>query len=646
MYTELLGPDGPLAAHVPGFAPRVQQQTLCAAVGRILDTGGVLVAEAGTGTGKTYAYLAPALLSGAKVIISTGTRNLQDQLFHKDLPVVRTALGLSSQVALLKGRSNYLCLHRLHATLAAGRLKNRQLVSELHQVWAWAEQTVNGDVAEVAEVAEDSPIWRQVTSTTDNCLGGECPHIQDCHVVKARRRALEADLLVINHHLLFADLVLREQGFAELLPGADVVILDEAHQLAEVAGQFFGLSLSGRQLLDLARDSQVEQSRDAGDDAELGERALGLERAAAALRLSLGEPSRRLPWADLAGEPTVAESCQALALALDRLGEALDAAAPRGKGLETCARRCKDLQERLEQLTAAPDGEHVQWLETRGRGFFLNLTPLDVGPTFRDHMARCQNAWVFTSATLAVGESFAHFIAGLGLGEPETLRLDSPFDFPRNALLYHPEALPNPTADHFTRAVVEAALPVLEASRGRAFMLFTSYRALREAAALLDGRLDYPLLVQGGLPRGELLERFRRLGNAVLLGTGSFWEGVDVRGPALSCVIIDKLPFASPGDPVLAARIDALRRRGGNPFLDHQVPAAVIALKQGVGRLIRDVDDRGVLMLCDPRLLTKPYGRLFLDSLPAMTRTRRLERVQQFFELEHHPDPRPAASSN
>ncbi|TCO82424.1 ATP-dependent DNA helicase DinG [Plasticicumulans lactativorans] len=626
------GADGPLARSLPGFAPRAAQVTMARAVAAALESGGVLIAEAGTGTGKTFAYLVPALLSGLKVIVSTGTRNLQDQLFHKDLPVVRAALGRGVKVALLKGRANYLCRQRLEGFSGAGRLRSRAQAHEYTRVQAWAARTRSGDIAELADVAEDSPLWPQVTSTADNCLGAECPVYQDCFVVQARREAQEADLLVINHHLFFADMAIKEEGFAELLPGADAFVLDEAHQLPEVAGQFFGVSLSSRQLVELARDAGVEQLRDAPEFRELGERAGGLDKAVADLRLAFGTELRRAPWNEVAALPALVDGIAALQAALAALTEALRLAAPRGKGLENCLERAGTLAARVEQLTQPAAGEVVHWFETHVRSFTIAQTPLEIAPLFRGRMERYHSAWIFTSATLAVADGFTHFAHRLGLpAEAATLRLDSPFDFARNALLYHPPDLPDPASPRYTQALVEAIVPVLAASRGRAFLLFTSFRALNEAAERLAGRVPWPLLIQGSLPKAALLARFRELGDAVLLGTASFWEGVDVRGEALSCVIIDKLPFASPGDPVLAARIEAMKRAGGNPFIEYQLPHAVITLKQGVGRLIRDVSDRGVLVLADPRLLTKPYGRLFLDSLPPMTRTRQIERVQRFF---------------
>ncbi len=625
----LLGPQGPLAQHIEGFAPRPQQQQLAQAVSTSLASAGVLIAEAGTGTGKTFAYLVPALLSGQKVIVSTGTRNLQEQLFHKDLPLVQAALALPLRSALLKGRANYLCRYRLEQA-EFGRL-NRAQAGQLSLISDWARRTRSGDIAEVTEVPEDSPLWPRVTSTGDNCLGQNCPRFQDCLVFKARREAVEADVVVVNHHLLCADLALKEEGFGEVLPGADALIIDEAHQLPDIAGQFFGLALSSNQLHELVRDCLEEQEREAADFTELAERAEALLTMADALGRTLGQQPGRASWPELAEAPLVASACSRLAEGLKALTQALEEGAQRGSGLANCLSRCQTLQARLQRFLDVPDEDCVYWLETRSRGFTLYLTPLDVSSVFRQRMSQYRSAWIFTSATLAVGDDFGHFSRRLGLAEATTLRLESPFDYARNALLYHPKGLPEPTAAGYNEALLEAALPVLTASRGRAFILFTSHQALREAARYLEQRIQYPLLVQGSLPKNTLLERFRALGNAVLLGTASFWEGVDVRGEALSCVIIAKLPFAAPGDPVTQARSEALRRRGGNPFMDFQLPQAVITLKQGVGRLIRDVHDRGVLMLADPRLLTRAYGRIFLASLPPMARTRSLTQVTDFF---------------
>ena len=629
----LLGADGPLA-RLPGFAPRAPQQAMAEAVMQALTRAEVLVTEAGTGTGKTYAYLVPALLFNNKVIISTGTKHLQDQLFHRDLPLVREALGVSTDVALLKGRANYLCLHRLDLTARDGRLPTREDVVALHTVMQWAGRTRRGDIAEVDALGEDAAIWPWVTSTADNCLGQECPRFSDCFVLKARRAAQEADVVVVNHHLLLADMALKEEGFGELLPGAAAFIIDEAHQLPEAALQFFGTTVSSRQLAELSADVVTEHAREAGDMPELVRAAEQLEHRLADTRIALGHGSRRAPWREAAAHDNVTAALKEAQAALDRLQDMLRAAAPRGAGLQQCWQRSMTLAERLADFIDTESDDQVQWFETYTRSFALHRTPFEIGESFQNHMTRLKAAWIFTSATLAVGDDFSHFCAHLGLQDRRTARWDSPFDYRRNALLYLPPRMPLPAAPEYTRAVIDAALPVLRASGGRAFLLFTSHRALQEAAQLLKDQLPFPLLIQGTAPRRDLLHRFRTLGNAVLLGTSSFWEGVDVRGEALSVVIIDKLPFASPGDPVLQARLDALRNRGGEPFRDAQLPQAVITLKQGVGRLIRDVHDRGVLMLCDPRLLSKPYGKVFLNSLPEMTRSRAIGDVQRFFETE------------
>jgi ATP-dependent DNA helicase DinG len=602
-------------------------------IAQVIREAGTLICEAGTGTGKTFAYLVPALLSGRKVLISTGTKNLQDQLFHRDLPLVRKALGVPVRVALLKGRANYLCRHRLRLALEEPGRSDPQLRGQLRQVQEWSKATRRGDCAELT-IPEDAPVWPLVTSTSDNCLGSSCPDWQDCHLVEARREAQAADLVVVNHHLFCADLALRDEGFGEILPGADCFILDEAHQLPEVASSFFGTAVSARQLLDLVRDTELEYRREAGDVPELPERAAGLRRAVQDLRLALGEGDRRGPWQELQSDAAVVRALESLARRLTALAAGLKALEGRGKGLDACRARGDDLAARLALLVGDDSPEQVRWFETQGRGFRLHQTPLQVAQVFRDQRARGRAAWIFTSATLAVGGRFDHFANQLGIEAAPTERWDSPFDYAHQALWFVPRGMPDPSEAHYNARVLELARELIGYSRGRAFLLFTSYRALREVAEGLEGRVEYPVLVQGSAPRAELLERFRKLGNAVLLGTASFWEGVDVRGEALSCVVIDRLPFASPGDPVLAARIEALRRRGGNPFREIQLPQAVIALKQGAGRLIRGAEDRGVLVVCDPRLLGRSYGHSFLDSLPPMRRTRELEEVRAFFSGE------------
>lgn len=630
---EIFAENGVLAGALDGYAPRLQQQELAQAVADTIAGRTTLVAEAGTGTGKTLAYLIPAVLSGQRVVVSTGTKNLQDQLFHKDIPLLRRTLGKPFQAALLKGRANYLCPHRLKTAEGYDWHGRRADMADYETVRAWAGRTRSGDIAEVQGVAENALVWLSVTSSVDNCLGQECPELDKCFLLKARRRAQDAQVVVINHHLLCAEWRLRQTGFGELLAGADAVVVDEAHQLAETASQFLGLSVSGRRLVELARDTLLEQRGNAGDMAELQREAEQLEQWVRDLRPSFGPALRRGPWSELEAEPTIMNGLAGLQERLDSLGAVLRPAAERSKGLESCWERCEELTEHLQTLLHDDDNEWVRWFETYPKSFALHRTPLEIAGQFRQFMQGFGGAWIFTSATLSVAQRFEHFTHSLGLHEVETRRWDSPFDYARQALLYQPPGLPETQDPGYTAALVRAALPVLQASRGRAFLLFTSYQAMGEAAALLEGQLPYPVYVQGSQPKGALLEAFKRDGNAVLLATASFWEGVDVRGEALSLVVIDKLPFASPSDPVLKARIDALKRRGVEPFVALQLPQAVIALKQGAGRLIRDVNDRGVLMLCDPRVRSKSYGRVFLNSLPPMPLTRKLEDVQHFFSM-------------
>ncbi|MGI9321697.1 MAG: ATP-dependent DNA helicase [Thiogranum sp.] len=629
--SDCLSNDGVLAGEVPDFAARPQQQEMAVAVERVLAHDEVLIVEAGTGTGKTFAYLVPALLSGCKVIISTGTRHLQDQLFHRDLPTVQSALAVPVNAALLKGRANYLCHHRLDTTRTEGRLTSRQQLGQLENIFDWSGRTRSGDIAELSGIPEDAPIWPRVTSTADNCLGQQCEWLQKCHVIQARRAAQDADLVVINHHLLCADLALKEEGFGELLPGVDAFIIDEAHQLPETAARFFGVTLSSRQLQELAQDSISEYVRETAEQEGLPDTARTVERALLDVRLSMGKGEQRSPWSKLANDQELIERLNKLRKSLVDLSAELGQQAGRSRGLDNCYQRAVKLQSVLVQTTEKPPENTIHWFETWRQSFRINLTPLDVADNFSSHRQELPSRWVFTSATLSVNGKFDHFAKRLGLEDANTLKLDSPFDFHNHALFYVPEGLPEPGHESYTDTMLDHAEQIIRASRGRCFVLFTSYRALNIAQRRLKDSCEFPLLVQGSAPRNELLERFRELGNAVLLGTSSFWEGVDVRGEALSCVIIDKLPFASPGDPVWQARIDALKERGGNPFLEEQLPHAVITLKQGVGRLIRDVNDRGVLVICDPRLVAKSYGRVFLNSLPDMKRTRDFDEVVAFF---------------
>jgi ATP-dependent DNA helicase DinG len=621
---------------VGAFKPRRQQVEMARAIHDAMQRTAVLVAEAGTGTGKTFAYLVPALLAGGKVIVSTGTKTLQDQLFDRDLPAVRAALTSGASAALLKGRANYVCLYRLRRAADQGQFASREEILQLKAIERFAALSATGDRAELAEVPEDAPVWAHATSTRDNCLGQSCPDYGDCFVMRARRNALAADIVVINHHLFFADVVLRDEGVSELLPACNTVVFDEAHQLPETARNFFGESVSSAQLVDLARDARAELRSAGGASPELERLALRLEKSARDLRLAFSDGAARLAWQPALRLAGFAEALHEVARSLRALREPLEAQAERSEGLESCARRAGAALATVVRMRETEPADEVRWVEVFAHTVRLHSTPLSPAELFSRQMDDHPRAWIFTSATLAVGEEFSHFTRELGLAQAATRRWASPFDFGSQALLYVPKGLPaDPNDPAFTDAVIDAALPVLEASGGRAFLLFTTLRALRRAHERLRGRLRYPLLVQGTGSRSELLARFRALGNAVLLGAQSFWEGVDVRGDALSVVVIDKLPFAPPDDPVLAARIEAIKARGGNAFTELQLPQAVLSLKQGAGRLIRDETDRGVLMLCDPRLVSKSYGRQILKSLPPMRFTRNLPEVTEFFQA--HP---------
>ncbi len=624
--SEIFAAGGPLAGVLHGYAPRAPQLQMAQAVARTLAQADTLVVEAGTGVGKTMAYLIPALLCGHRVVISTGTKNLQDQLFHRDLPNVTAALGQPIKTALLKGRSNYLCRYRL--AQARSLSLPPKIDMAVTRVTGWALDTKDGDIAEYSALGEDHPVWPHVTSTADNCLGQECPQYSDCHVVRARRRAQAADLVIVNHHLLLADFTLKEEGFGELLPGAEACIIDEAHQLPDIASRFFGVRLSARQLTGIMNDLENEAA-DAQIDAQAVREVLDpLRETTAAFRETLGRYDRRVNFSQLPQDSLTA--LDDLGETLDRVHALLEDLDGHSAGLDAVRRRALYAMQAIDRLRDTSLFDEIRWVETFRGGFALHSTPLEAADQLRDIMQRQDCAWIMTSATLAVQDKFDHFVDRMGLVEPTTLRLGSPFDFAKNALLYLPKHLGAPSSPDYTASVLEVAMPLIEAAKGGAFLLFTSRRALNEAAQRLREYKKYPVLAQGAAPRDELLRQFREHGNAILLGNASFWEGVDVRGSALSLVVIDKLPFASPGDPVTEARLNALKQRGVNPFTQHQLPEAVLALKQGVGRLIRDVDDRGLCVICDPRLYTKAYGRLFLESLPPMPVERDLPVARRF----------------
>jgi len=631
--SELLSDQGAFADMLDGFTARPGQQALSDAIETVIENKKVLIAEAGTGIGKTFAYLVPAIISNRKVIISTGTRHLQDQLFHTDIPLVKKALNVDLPCSLLKGRANYLCIYRLGIAHQTSFL-NRETQDHLSRIRQWSKSTHSGDRAEMSEISEDARVWPIVTSNADNCLGSECADWSDCYVVKARRNAQEADIVVVNHHLLLADMAIKEEGFGELLPAAETFIIDEAHQLPEVASRFFGKGCSSRQLNNLISDCIAEQLKDAPETVEIRDTCDELKTAMAQFRLALGTDNQRDGWAKIKYKPAIQKARENLLAELHNLTDILQDVAERGKGLESCAVRCLELQSsfKLYGEDLSDDAPAIYWYETYSKGFVLHSTPLDIATLFKQQRDALPGSWVFTSATLEVGHDFEHFAQRLGLDKYAKGNWNSPFDYQQQSLLYLPDSLPEPSSFDYTEKLIEQAIPVLQASKGRAFLLFTSYRALNEAAKLLQRKVEYPILIQGSLPKHQLLEKFRQLGNAILLGTSSFWEGVDVRGEALSCVIIDKLPFASPSDPVMQARLDGIRKQGGNPFMDYQLPQAVISLKQGAGRLIRDMKDYGVLMIGDNRLKTKPYGKVFLQSLPDMPQSKRLQDVVAFYQ--------------
>ena len=634
--SDVFSPGGLLASRIPGYRLRPQQLEMAERIEAAIAANTVLVAEAGTGTGKTFAYLVPALLSGGKVIVSTGTKNLQDQLFSKDIPTVCQALGAPVQVALLKGRANYVCPYHLERALSEGRFFSKEDAADVHRVARFAKKTKTGDKSECVDVPENSGVWALVTSTRENCLGQDCPYHKECFVLAARREALAADLVVVNHHLFFADVMLRDEGTAELLPACNTVIFDEAHQLPETASLFFGNNVSTSQVLDLARDARVEGLASARDCLDLPSCCNVAEKAAKDLRLTLPVEPARFALAQLQERAGFDNNLVGLIRELETLGALLETQAQRSEGLENCWRRAGELVASLRRWQSNADTDYVRWGETYTHALQLNATPLVVANIMQKQMGGHPRAWIFTSATLAVQKDFSHYCAEMGLHEADSASWESPFDYGQQAVLYAPTGLPEPNTYAYTEAVVKAAFPVLEASRGRAFFLCTSLRAMYRTRELLEESLqragfDFPLLMQGEGSKNELLERFRRLGNAILVGSQSFWEGVDVRGEALSLVVIDKLPFAPPDDPVLSARIERMKEEGKNAFMDYQLPRAVINVKQGAGRLIRDETDRGVLMICDPRLINKHYGKRIWRSLPPMKRTRALDEVIAFF---------------
>lgn len=649
---QLFSETGPLAEAVQGFRARQSQIDMAKAIGQAIASQTTLVAEAGTGTGKTFAYLVPALTWGGKVIVSTGTKNLQDQLFLRDIPTVRKALKIPVSVALLKGRANYACHFHLERMVQNGRLSSREDVAHLREIKRFMLTTKSGDKAELAKVPENALIWNSVTSTRDNCLGAECQFYQDCFVMKARKEAQQADVVVVNHHLFFADVALKDNGVAELLPSANTIIFDEAHQLHDTASLFFGVTVSTAQILELCRDVLAEGLTHARDGADWPQAVAPVELAARQLRLCLPHEGAKLAAHQIMASSDFYPVLDGLRQALDEMNSVLTSQAERAETIDQCRIRGLELTQQLVQWQTAStqaqakmlsnaqtnpdDDESVVWVEAFASALQLHRTPLSIAPIFNKQREGSPRAWIFTSATLAVKRDFRHFAKRMGLENEKAYSWPSPFNYLEQGILYVPTGLPEPNDSGYMDAVVDAAIPVIEAAGGRAFLLCTTLRAVTRSAERLRAEAEqrawpYPLFVQGEAGRTELLDRFRAAGNGVLVGSQSFWEGIDVRGEALALVIIDKLPFAPPDDPVLAARIEQMKKMGLNGFMDHQLPEAIINLKQGAGRLIRDETDRGVLMICDPRIISKSYGKRVWQSLPPFKRSRDLVDIQAFF---------------
>ncbi|WP_420067969.1 ATP-dependent DNA helicase [Actinobacillus pleuropneumoniae] len=625
--------DGLLSSNIQGFRPRAAQLEMAQAVGRAVKFATPAVVEAGTGTGKTFAYLVPALLSGKKTIVSTGSKNLQDQLFNRDLPTIQKALKYKGKVALLKGRANYLCLERLDQVVAMGVLGDKSVLADLSKVSKWHTSTKTGDLSECITIAEDSPILPQLVSTAESCLGSDCPHFKDCYVVQARRRAMEADVVVVNHHLFCADMAVKETGFGELIPEAELIIFDEAHQLPDIASQYFGQSLSSRQLVDICKDTNIVYRTELKDLAQLGKAADHLQKTVQDFRLLMRtEGSIRGNLRELFNDQKVVDGLTKVSENIDFLSEVIKKSLGRSETLDKIFERLAEVKVQLKKLSDTSVVGYCYWYEANGRSFGLHITPLTVADKFGEQLKNQQVGWVFTSATLEVGGKFDHFCQRLGIENAEQLVLQSPFDYANQSLLCVPRYLPDTNKLHTLNELGKMLMPVIEANNGRCFLLCTSYFMMRGLADFLREHSNLSVLLQGETSKARLLEKFIAEENSVLVATQSFWEGIDVRGDALSLVIIDKLPFTSPDEPLLRARMEDCRLQGGEPFNDIQIPEAVITLKQGVGRLIRDVTDRGVVIICDSRLVMRNYGKTFLKSLPPSTRTRDLDKVIQFLK--------------
>jgi ATP-dependent DNA helicase DinG len=645
--TQALAPDGALARTLPGFDTRPAQLRLAAAAARVFDRGGLLLAEAGTGTGKTLAYLIPAILSRHRVLVSTGTKNLQEQIYFKDLPVLRQALDVPFSATYMKGRSNYLCLQRFEALRDGAELAPPDQARYLALMDEWSRTTETGDRAELEDLPEDTPFWNDIAASAENCIGSECPRFGDCFVTRMRQRAAESDLVVVNHHLLCADAAVRQSAYGEVIPDCRYAVIDEAHQLEDVATQYFGRAVSTYRVEDLARDADRAATAglipDAGraddirtDVERIRDHARGF--FAALQRLRIGLPGANGLDTRVRIRPAEIAHAAEDGLALDAALEAFvaDIALAREAPEEVLAlgRRAGEVRDDLRFVMRADDPAFVYFLEVRGRGVYLRASPIDVSGIVREVLIERMTGLVMTSATLTSDGSFDYFRRRVGVVDADEIRLDSEFDYAKQSILYLPRRMPDPRSPHFVAGAAREIVEILKRTKGRAFVLFTSYANLREVRAVAEAELEYPILVQGTAPRSALLRDFKATPHAVLLATSSFWQGVDVAGDALSCVIIDKLPFASPGDPIVAARIEAINARGGSAFGEYQVPLAVLALKQGLGRLLRHRLDRGVLAVLDPRLRTMGYGRRFLSSLPPAPVTHSLDDVAGFFAAD------------
>jgi ATP-dependent DNA helicase DinG len=630
--TDFFDQSGTLASIIQGYKVRQAQVDLSNAIGDAISSQSTLIAEAGTGTGKTFAYLVPALLSKKKVIISTGTKNLQEQLFTRDLPLIKNAIDKTQEVALLKGRSNYLCLHRLKLNGGDHVRLDQETLHEYSIIKKWSNSTQSGDIAEVSSLPDNAKVIPLVSSTVDNCLGKDCSDYQECYLFKARKKAMEADVIVVNHHLFFADLSLKEGGFGELIPEVDLIVFDEAHLIPDIASEYFGEAISSRQLDDLLSDISKQQKvalKDADQISQVGEKTRQL---IADLRLQFDIEPKRGDWEEAIQQKNLQGMLEQIYAQLKQLVAVIDVHAKRDKDIDQYAEKLLGMTENFYKMihTGKPDLSY--WYETTRRHIVLHITPLSIADKFSSIVNKSDAAWVFTSATLTVNNSFDHYQKQMGLADARLLEMESPFDYPNQAMLCVPRYLPEPHERTIVQHLVEIALRLIQASQGRAFMLFTSHYMMREVARQVRERQDTPVLLQGESTKTSLLAQFKAEQHVALFATGSFWEGIDVKGNALLCVMIDKLPFASPDDPLLQARIKDCKNKGGNAFASIQIPQAVIALKQGAGRLIRDSDDKGVLVICDNRLLSKQYGQTFISSLPPMRRTRSLDKVCDFLQ--------------